>query len=328
MSIDNHNNKEKLKAQSGAKTGAETGAETRTETGAETGAETRTETGAKKGAETGAETGAKTGAKTVAKTETQSGAQPVVMENSASLSEPRPSTIETSKTDEEKIFDLALTTYRMRLVRKICRSEEQNSKKPQDIQKLFSATKNLDLEKKKFILNWFTEGQENINGENFNEGEGKINLGMGDSPNSNDLTQKTINKTKEKYNFLLEGDFSKKHFLYIEEFCQNIISDGSADFTKKISALKQISSTVLSDDDTAIYKNKAYKAHLETTIGSTNLGALSEEAKTKIKTQSSSFLALASVEDVSFFSDLTITKPGGHPALPRKEISNRASSKQ
>jgi hypothetical protein len=250
------------------------------------------------------------------------------MENSAIFSEPQPSTIETSKTDEEKIFDLALTTYRMRLVRKICRSEEQNSKKPQDIQKLFSATKNLDLEKKKFILNWFTEGQENINGENFNEGEGKINLGMGDSPNSNDLTQKTINKTKEKYNFLLEGDFSKKHFLYIEEFCQNIISDGSADFTKKISALKQISSTALSGEY-PIYKNKAYKAHLETTIGSTNLGALSDEAKTKIKKQSSDFLALNSFEGVSFFPDLTKARPGAHPASPKNTNSpGKAASMQ
>ena len=40
------------------------------------------------------------------------------------------------------------------------------------------------------------------------------------------------------------------------------------------------------------------------------------DGKDKIKTQSSSFLALNSFEGVSFFSELTRIHPGTHPASP------------
>jgi hypothetical protein len=227
-------------------------------------------------------------------------------------------------TDEEKkIFDLALTSYKMKLVRKICRSlekddqsTEEDDQSIQKIQQVFTATKSLNEKEKKQILNWFTSGEENdINGQSLDTNP--INLGLGDSPNSNNLSTKKIIEIKKKYKLLLESDLSKKHFLYIEEFCQNIITQESVDNAKKINTLKQVASTALNDD--TIYQNNDYRTHLEATINSTNLSELSLEAKAKIKTQSSSFLTLDSFGGVSFFSELTRIHPGTHLESPRKD---------
>ena len=254
--------------------------------------------------------------------------QQVVKETSASVKETSASvTIQKSTeslTDEEKkIFDLALTSYRMKLVRKICRSVEEDDQSIKKIQQVFTATKSLNEKEKKQILNWFTSGGENdINGQSLDTNP--INLGLGDSPNSNNLSTKTIIKIKDKYKYklLLESDLSKKHFLYIEEFCQNIITQESVDNAKKINALKQVASTAL-NDDTPIYRNNDYKTHLEATINSTNLSELSVDEKAKIKTQSSSFLKLDSFEGVSFFSELTKNKPGTHPASPENTAKEK-----
>jgi hypothetical protein len=181
--------------------------------------------------------------------------QSVIEKTSANVKEA--SSLESLTDEEKKIFDLAITAYRMKLVRKICRSVEEEDQSIKKIQQVFTATKSLNEKEKKQILNWFTSGGENdINGQSLDTNP--INLGLGDSPNSNNLSTKTIIKIKDKYKLLLESDLSKKHFLYIEEFCQNIITQESVDNAKKINALKQASGMTPDEDfSPEIYVNIA-----------------------------------------------------------------------